>query len=209
MSSLRRVGKIPAENCIILIDALCEAEYHKPDHGDTLSQFLARHASSFPSWLKIVATVRSHAQDIIRSFPYHKIRQVITSSKIFFSLPNDFYLQFKLFENFSLDKFNSNENLQKDLLDYINFRLNNSPSIQSNVASVSGKLDGVGGSSSQYRFSQHLLSLSKGSFLFAKLTLDLLERGHLVVKSSGYKVSCLSNFQNDVLALKWHLLSLS
>jgi hypothetical protein len=85
----------------------------------------------------------------------------------------------------SLDKVSSNENLQKDLLDYINFRLSNSPSIQSNVASTSGKLDG--GSSSQFRFSQHLLGLSRGSFLFAKLTLDLLERGHLVAKSSGYK----------------------
>jgi hypothetical protein len=53
------------------------------------------------------------------------------------------------------------------------------------VASTSGKLDG--GSSSQFRFSQHLLGLSRGSFLFAKLTLDLLERGHLVAKSSGYK----------------------
>lgn len=84
----------------------------------------------------------------------------------------------------------SNENLQKDLLDYINFRLNNSPSIQSNVASTSGKLDG--GSSSQFRFSQHLLGLSHGSFLFTKLTLDLLERGHLVAKSSGYKVNVIS-----------------
>jgi hypothetical protein len=94
-----------------------------------------------------------------------------------------------LFSIFSLDKVSSNENLQKDLLDYINFRLNNSPSIQSNVASTSGKLDG--GSSSQFRFSQHLLGLSRGSFLFAKLTLDLLERGQLVAKSSGYKASAV------------------
>ena len=92
-----------------------------------------------------------------------------------------------LFSVFSLDKVSSNENLQKDLLDYISFRLNNSPSIQSNVASTSGKLDGS--SSSQFRFSQHLLGLSRGSFLFAKLTLDLLERGQLVAKSSGYKAS--------------------
>lgn len=101
----------------------------------------------------------------------------------------------------SLDKVSSNENLQKDLLDYINFRLNNSPSIQSNVASTSGKLDG--GSSSQFRFSQHLLGLSRGSFLFAKLTLDLLERGHLVAKSSGYKASAsrLPRCRNFVVLL--------
>ena len=91
----------------------------------------------------------------------------------------------------------SSENLQKDLLDYINFRLSNSPSIQSNVASTSGKLDGS--SSSQFRFSHHLLGLSKGSFLFAKLTLDLLERGHLVAKSSGYKVSHFFPSLTDIL----------
>lgn len=71
------------------------------------------------------------------------------------------------------------ENLQKDLLDYINFRVSNSPSIQSNV---------VAGAAGQFRFCQHLLGLAQGSFLFAKLTLDLLERGHLVAKSASYKV---------------------
>ncbi|XP_067012508.1 protein TANC2 isoform X2 [Anabrus simplex] len=159
LSSLRRVGKVPGESCVVLIDALCEAEFHRPDHGDTLASFLAKHTQDFPPWLKVVATVRTQLQENTAQLPYHKI---------------------------SMDKMSSNENLQKDLLDYINFRLNNSPCIQSNVASTSGKLDGS--SSSQFRFSQHLLGLCRGSFLFAKLTLDLLERGHLVVKSSGYKV---------------------
>nr|CAD7444343.1 unnamed protein product [Timema bartmani] len=118
LGGLRRAGRIPGKQCLVLVDGLCEAEYHRPDHGDTLAH---------------------------------------------------------------LDKVGSNENLQKDLLDYINFRLNNSPCIQSNVASNPG-----GGN--QFRFSQHLAGLAGGSFLFAKMTLDLLERGHLVVKSSGYKV---------------------
>ncbi|CAG2057215.1 unnamed protein product, partial [Timema podura] len=118
LGGLRRAGRIPGKQCVVLVDGLCEAEYHRPDHGDTLAH---------------------------------------------------------------LDKVGSNENLQKDLLDYINFRLNNSPCIQSNVASNPG-----GGN--QFRFSQHLAGLAGGSFLFAKMTLDLLERGHLVVKSSGYKV---------------------
>lgn len=71
------------------------------------------------------------------------------------------------------------ENVQKDLLNYINFRVNNSPSIQSNL---------VTGAAGQYRFCQHLLGLCRGSFLFAKLTLDLFERGHLVAKSTSFKV---------------------
>lgn len=157
---LKRNGKIESQNCVILVDGLCEAEYHRPDHGDTITTFLAKHMPSFPSWLKIVATVRSQLQEITKQLPYTRI---------------------------SLDNLSSNENLQKDLMDYINFRLQNSPSIQSNVtSSTSGKLEGS--NFSQHKFAQHLLQLSHGSFLFVKLTLDLLERGHLVAKSSGYKV---------------------
>jgi len=74
LSSLRRVGKIPSENCIILVDALCEAEYHRPDHGDTLASFLARHSQDFPPWLKIVATVRTQLQEVTNQLPYHRIR---------------------------------------------------------------------------------------------------------------------------------------
>nr|NVI77251.1 rolling pebbles [Cucujiformia] len=160
LASLRRVGKIENINCVILVDALCEAEYHRPDHGDTITTFLLKHMSSFPSWLKIVATVRTQLLEVTKQLPYTRI---------------------------SLDNVQSNENIQKDILGYINFRLQNSPSIQSNITlSTSGKLES--GSVSQHKFSQHLLNLSQGSFLFAKLTLDLLERGQLVAKSSGYKV---------------------
>ncbi|XP_049811721.1 protein TANC2 isoform X1 [Schistocerca nitens] len=161
LGCLRRAGKLTGESCLVLVDALCEAEYHRPDHGDTLASFLARRCADFPPWLKLVVTVRTQLQEAVAQLPFRVI---------------------------SLDKVDRNENLQKDLLDYINFRLSNSPSIQSNVASTSGKLDGGSVGGSQFRFAQHLLSLSRGSFLFAKLTLDLLERGHLVVKSSGYKV---------------------
>ncbi|CAH1131521.1 unnamed protein product [Ceutorhynchus assimilis] len=160
LSSLRRVGKIDNVNCTILVDALCDAEYHRPDHGDTITTFLLKHIPNFPSWLKIIATVRTHLQELMKQFPFTRI---------------------------SLDSSQSNENIQKDILGYINFRLQNSPSIQSNITlSNNGKLES--GSVCQHKFSQHLLSLSQGSFLFAKLTLDLLERGQLVAKSSGYKV---------------------
>lgn len=162
LATLKRSGKIDGRNCVILIDALCEAEYHRPDHGDTITCFLAKHTPSLPAWLKVVCTVRTQLQDITKQLPYTRV---------------------------SLDlHVGSSENLQKDMLDYINFRLHNSPSIQSNVtASTSGKLQ-ESGNVSQHKFAQHLLNLSQGSFLFAKLTLDLLERGHLVAKSSGYKV---------------------
>jgi hypothetical protein len=38
------------------------------------------------------------------------------------------------------------------------------------------------------RFQRHLVSLARGSFLFVSLTLDLIERGHIVAKSASYKV---------------------
>ena len=160
LALLKRSGKIEAATCVILIDALCEAEYHRPDHGDTITSFLVKHIPNFPTWLKVIATVRVQLLEVTKQLSYTRI---------------------------SLDNLSANENLQKDMLDYINFRLQNSPSIQSNITlSTSGKIES--GNMSQHKFSLHLLNLCQGSFLFAKLTLDLLERGHLVAKSSGYKV---------------------
>ncbi|XP_017783609.1 PREDICTED: protein TANC2 isoform X2 [Nicrophorus vespilloides] len=156
LASLRRVGKIDGSNCVILVDGLCEAEYHRPDHGDTITSFLVKHMPQFPSWLKIVATIRTQLHEISKQLPFTRI---------------------------SLDNINTNENLQKDILEFINYRVKNSSSIQTNIT-ASGVIEHL----SQTKFAQHLLTLSQGSFLFAKLTLDLIERRHLVVKSSGYKV---------------------
>lgn len=54
--------KIPQEECIILIDGLNEAEFHKPDYGDTVSSFIANIISKFPPWLKLIVTVRTNFQ---------------------------------------------------------------------------------------------------------------------------------------------------
>ena len=67
-------GKVATKVAIILIDGLCEAEQHRPDYGETLTSFLAKHHSNFPPWLKIVCTVRSNMADIANSFPFHQIR---------------------------------------------------------------------------------------------------------------------------------------
>ncbi len=94
--------------------------------------------------------------------------------------PDDFRIFYMRVLDFSLDVNSCYlENIEKDLFDYINFRVTNSANIQSNL---------VTGAAGQFRFCQHLLSLSKGSFLFAKLTLDLFENGRLVAKSTSFKV---------------------
>lgn len=38
------------------------------------------------------------------------------------------------------------------------------------------------------KLSAHLKALSQGSYLYLKLTFDLIEKGYLVLKSSSYKV---------------------
>lgn len=150
---LKRTGRILAKNCIILIDAFCEAEYHRPDHGDTIASFLAKMTEHFPTWLRIIATVRTQMLEYVKGLPYTRM---------------------------TLDSWNSNESLQKDIFDYITFRVNHSISIQKNTNG--------GKESGHTKFAQHLLGLCRGSFLFAKLSLDLIERGYLVIKSSSFKV---------------------
>ena len=54
--------RIPEEDHIILIDGLNEAEFHKPDYGDTIASFITKIMTKFPSWLKVVVTVRVNLQ---------------------------------------------------------------------------------------------------------------------------------------------------
>nr|XP_021184127.2 protein TANC2 isoform X1 [Helicoverpa armigera] len=157
---LRRNGSIDSSNSIILVDGLCEAEYHRPDHGYTIASFLARHVPEMPSWLKVVATVRTQFLELSKQLPYTRL---------------------------SLDE---SDNVHKDLLEYFNTRLQAAPIIETNIKCSTGKSEGV--HNSVMKFAQYVLHLSQGSFLFLKLILDLLERSHIVVKSTNYKVVPIS-----------------
>lgn len=63
-------------------------------------------------------------------------------------------------------------------------RIHSSAEIQSNVSLSNGRLDNA----ALAKLISHLKSLSKGSYLYLKLTLDLIEGGYLVLKSSSFKV---------------------
>ncbi len=107
---------------------------------------------------------------------------------------------------FSLENYDVDERLQKDIGDYIAARMARSRAIQANVtpmaatpSAIGGRPptlqspqspDGSGGNdvTPTARFQRHLVSLARGSFLFVSLTLDLIERGHIVAKSASYKV---------------------
>lgn len=87
------------------------------------------------------------------------------------------------FSKISLDDFTDNKEIGNDLNAYIQYRINGSKDIMNNI-SLNGKADPM----TVGKLSSHLISRSQGSYLYLKLTLDLFERGHLVIKSASYKV---------------------
>uniref|UniRef100_H2MR38 Tetratricopeptide repeat, ankyrin repeat and coiled-coil containing 2a n=1 Tax=Oryzias latipes TaxID=8090 RepID=H2MR38_ORYLA len=159
LEALHRERKIHVEGAglIVLIDSLNEAEFHRPDYGDTLTSFLSRSVQKFPPWLKVICTVRTAQQDITSSLRFHRI---------------------------SLDLIEENCAIDRDLQCYLMQRIHSSSEIQNNVSLSNGRLDNA----ALAKLSTHLKSLSRGSYLYLKLTLDLIERGYLVLKSSSFKV---------------------
>jgi len=113
LNTLSSTGKIPASMCIIVVDGLCEAEQHRPDYGDTLASFITKHLHQFPSWLKIVCTVRSSIVDATRLMPFHTI---------------------------CLDNIATDERLNKDLSDYIDNRLKENPQMIQNKSKMTKNL---------------------------------------------------------------------
>uniref|UniRef100_A0A8B9BLG8 Tetratricopeptide repeat, ankyrin repeat and coiled-coil containing 1 n=1 Tax=Anser brachyrhynchus TaxID=132585 RepID=A0A8B9BLG8_9AVES len=141
---------------IILVDGLNDAEFHKPDYGDTISSFITNIICHFPPWLKLIVTVRTNFKEVASSLPFITI---------------------------SLDSFPDNKEIHDDLNAYIQYRINSSQEIINNI-SLNGKADAaiIG------KVSNHLIMRSLGSYLYLKLTLDLFQKGHLVIKSASYKV---------------------
>ncbi|XP_051998011.1 protein TANC1 isoform X2 [Xyrauchen texanus] len=156
LANLRKEGKIPEEDYIILIDGLNEAEFHKPDYGDTIASFITKIIPKFPSWLNLIITVRTSLLEITSLLHFSKI---------------------------SLDEFPDSKEIGTDLNGYIQYRINSSQNILNNI-SLNGKADPI----IVGKVSSHLTSRSQGSYLYLKLTLDLFEKGHLVIKSASYKV---------------------
>lgn len=165
LTMLRRCGKITAKHCLILVDGLCEAEYHRPDNGDTIASFLVKIQDEIPSWLKLIATVRTQMALAITPRTYARI-----------SLDPE--------DPCEREEDPMQYNLQKDVFDYITHRINNCRILERHFSNDS--------SQQLLRFMQHLYGLSRGSFLFTKLTIDLIEQGFLVIKSASFNVLPLS-----------------
>jgi len=73
----------------------------------------------------------------------------------------------------------------RDVADYVAYRIAVTSSIQANVEPTGRLGDTV---SSHVKLAAHVATLSAGSMLYARLVLDLIERGPLVLKGSGYRI---------------------
>ncbi|KAI1898267.1 hypothetical protein AGOR_G00070570 [Albula goreensis] len=150
--TLRKEGKILEEDHIILIDGLNEAEFHKPDYGDTIASFVTKIISKFPVWLKLIVTVRANLLEITSLLPFSKI---------------------------SLDDFPDNQEIDNDLNAYIQHRVNSSKEIASSIlpdgkadAAAVGKLSShlIAHSQGSYLYLKLTLDLFEGGHLAIKST---------------------------------------
>lgn len=160
LNELKHTGKITTDMCVVLIDALNEAEFHKPDYGDTITSFLSSHICKFPSWLKLVVTTRSTVVDLTHMLPFYTI---------------------------NLDELVTQDCSSEDLYSYMLHRIQSNSDLRSNV-SLSDPQHQQTDPELQLRFIKHVETLSKGSFLYCSLLLDLIQKGSLVVKSMNFKI---------------------
>lgn len=54
LEPLRSLPLLAHTRCLLVVDALDEAELHRPDYGHTIASLLASHAHRFPAWLKVL-----------------------------------------------------------------------------------------------------------------------------------------------------------
>ncbi|XP_077569263.1 protein TANC1-like [Stigmatopora nigra] len=158
LANLRKEGKLPEEDYIILVDSLNEAEFHKPDYGDTIATFITKIVAKFPLWLKLVVTVRTGLLEISTPLPFSGI---------------------------SLDILPDSSDLGADLSDYVHQRVSGSSRIGANVTTATGSAPDPLLLS---KFCSQLTTRSNGSVLYLRLTLDLFHREQLALKGGNYLV---------------------
>ncbi|GFN90321.1 protein tanc2-like [Plakobranchus ocellatus] len=200
LRTLKNAGKIFADSCLILVDSLNEAEFHKPDYGDTIAAFLSRHANKFPAWLKLLVTVQTGFQEITTLLPFHRIFLDDKAEHAGEGQRTGGASEFQgNFQRGISAHVSSNSHVAQDISDYVNYRLSTSTALRNSLAAVNNNNStNNSGSSSQNlkreerelhaKFSQHIQALAKGSFLYTKLVLDLMEQSQLVPKSSNFKL---------------------
>jgi len=136
---------------LLVVDALCEAEQHRPDYGHTLASFLSEHQSRLPAWLRLVVTARTGPPDLAGLLMLG-LDQAVEGR------------------------------VAGDLTAYCSQRVLR--------ASLAARLPRAGRGSRHLstKLASWLAARAAGCFLYAKLSLDLVERGTLVIKAGSFKV---------------------
>ncbi|KFD55934.1 hypothetical protein M513_03058 [Trichuris suis] len=166
LNRLHSHGKLPQpdreqSNLLILVDAIDEAEFHRPDSSDSIGSFLVNHGVNlFPPCVKFVLTVRAGCLDLVKGLPLHKI---------------------------DLDE-SIDERLYRDSFEYVSRRVESCLAIQSNITSRTASMRSENVSCPLGRFIEHLASVAKGCFLYMRLVLDLVQQNYIVVKGTNYRV---------------------
>ena len=182
LAELHLGGKILPGVCLVLIDGLCDAR--------AVAALVEKHLVRFPPWLKIICTVRSGDREVIRGLPFHTVRLVLCT----------YHPPYHHHSYYSLDNYDVDQRISRDMSDYISLRINKSPSLGKNILLSSNR---VPQEDQKTNFQNYLLQCARGNFLYIKLVLDLIERGHLVLKSSNYKV--LPQTLSEVFLLEFNL----
>lgn len=186
LQALRARGKIENQDVIIIVDSLNDAEYHKPDHGDTITSFIEKILPHAPSWIKWIVTVKSSHQEIIQGLPL-----------------TVFDLWPQVTKGGAANNDTAAEHQQQmhntDVLEYVTYRSHISNELKANICVGCNAPD----PSLQRKFFQHLVSQSKGNFLYCKLVLDLIENGNLVLKTANFKILPVN--LHEVLLLQFNL----
>ena len=195
LAQLKNAGQIAADMCVIVVDALNAAEFHKPDYGDTIATFLERHVALFPPWLKFVVTVDALYEDISKSLPFCRI-----------SL--DPINRVNLVNLKSLD-YSRNQHdvmLVDDINEYVMHRIRTSSSISENLALVNTTTSSSSSNARQWNLELQekvmcfVQNQAKGCLLYVKLLLNLVESGSLALKSSNLQ-QVLPSTLGDVFLL--------
>jgi len=191
LQTLRQRSKIESQDMIILVDSLNDAEYHKPDHGDSLAGFINRVLPFVPPWIKFVVTVNTSHVDMLHQLPLPQLvlyqREKTANSKT----DNNRNVSSHLTSEISKH--------DKDILEYITYRAHVSNEIKANICMGCITPD----PNLQRQFYHHLVKQSKGNLLYCKLILDLIQAGSLVLKTANFKILPVN--LHEVLLLSFNL----
>lgn len=198
LAALREQGAVDGGDMIVLIDGLSDAELHRPDGGaDGMASFLAKALAKCPPFVRFIVSARSSMADVVEPLCFFPIS---------FDLPPPAAAATGSSGGVLAERQRTAEggsaanadHVRQDVMEYATYRIYTSDQLRANMcvggsssaSAASSAVDGggSGGGSFQTRVCEHLQALSRGSFLYCKLVLDLVERGQLVLKTANFKI---------------------